>query len=220
MRKVLVTTALSVAAPVVASEVLHWRATRWNLPASPPCGACALIVLGYPTKRNGHLHAVQKWRVQMAKRACIRLRAEKVVFSGAASRGRPTEAQAMAAYAEVLGVPGQLVATELQATSTWENVEFSLPMVASFPRIAIVSDPLHASRARRFVRAQDPRLAARLVGAGEYRPLEHCWLKVLALAYEFYLALPGPLPARQPGRPPPQSAQPSGAGGRARAAPG
>ena len=65
----------------------------------------------------------------------------------------------MAAYAEVLGVPGQLVATELQATSTWENVEFSLPMVASFPRIAIVSDPLHASRARRFVRAQDPRLA-------------------------------------------------------------
>jgi uncharacterized SAM-binding protein YcdF (DUF218 family) len=169
---------------VAASELLHWSASGWDLPAPAPIGRCALIVLGYPTKRNGELGAVQRWRVEMAKRALDQLGADLVVFSGASSKGRPAEGDAMAAYAEVLGVPGRLIATEGRASTTWENVEFSMPLLENFDRLAFVSDPLHAARARRYLKAQRPELAGRLVSAGEYRVLERWWLKVPAAAYE------------------------------------
>ncbi|MGA3220334.1 MAG: YdcF family protein [Acidimicrobiales bacterium] len=177
-------TAVSACGAVAASELLHWRASRWDLPAPARRGRCALIVLGYPTKRSGELRAVQRWRVEMAKRALDRLGAELVVFSGSASRGRPAEGDAMAAYAEVLGVPAHLIATESRASTTWENVEFSMPLLENFDRLAFVSDPLHAARARRYLRAQRPELAGRLVSAGEYRFLERWWLKVPAAGYE------------------------------------
>lgn len=177
-------TAVPASGAVAASELLHWSASRWDLAAPAPSGPCALIVLGYPTKRSGELRAVQRWRVEMAKRALDRLSAELVVFSGSASRGRPAEGDAMAAYAEVLGVPARLIATESRASTTWENVEFSMPLLENFDRLAFVSDPLHAARARRYLRAQRPELARRLVSAGEYRFLERWWLKVPAAGYE------------------------------------
>ncbi len=142
------------------------------------------MVLGYPTKRSGDLRAVQRWRVEMAKRALDLLDAELIVFSGSASKGRPAEGDAMAAYAAVLGVPARLIATESRASTTWENVEFSLPMLENFDRLAFVSDPLHAARARRYLRVQRPDLAGHLVSAGEYRFLERWWLKVPAAGYE------------------------------------
>jgi uncharacterized SAM-binding protein YcdF (DUF218 family) len=81
-------------------------------------------------------------------------------------------------------VPKSLIATESRASTTWENVEFSMPLLENFGRLAFVSDPLHAARARRYLRAQRPELAERLVRAGEYRLLERWWLKVPAAAYE------------------------------------
>jgi uncharacterized SAM-binding protein YcdF (DUF218 family) len=95
----------------------------------------------------------------------------------------------MAAYAKRLGLPESVLATETRATSTWENVAFSRPLVDGYPRLAIVSDPLHAARARRYLWLQSPGLAARLVSAGEYRFLDHSWLKLFSAAYELYLAL-------------------------------
>jgi uncharacterized SAM-binding protein YcdF (DUF218 family) len=184
LQKLLRWAALSSASAVAASELLHWRASGWDLPAPVRGGRCALIVLGYPTKRSGELRAVQRWRVQMARRALDMLGAELVVFSGSASRGRPAEGDAMAAYAAALGVPKSLIATESRASTTWENVEFSMPLLENFGRLAFVSDPLHAARARRYLRAQRPELAERLVRAGEYRLLERWWLKVPAAAYE------------------------------------
>ena len=115
----------------------------------------------------------------------------------------------MAAYAQRLGVPKSAVATETRARSTWENVAFSQPLVDEYPRLAIVSDPLHAARARRYLWQQSPDLASRLVSAGEYRFLDHCWLKLLSAVYELYLAVaqdgesaaaPAQLP-RQPAKP-------------------
>jgi uncharacterized SAM-binding protein YcdF (DUF218 family) len=95
----------------------------------------------------------------------------------------------MAAYAERLGVPKDAVATETRARSTWENVALSQPLVDEYPRLAIVSDPLHAARARRYLWQQSPDLASRLVSAGEYRFLDHCWLKLFSAVYELYVAL-------------------------------
>ena len=169
---------------VAISELLHWSASKWDLPALVPDGRCALLVLGHPTKRSGELGSVQRWRVETAQRALERLGAELVIFSGSASRGRPAEGDAMAAYAELLGVPARLIATESRASTTWENVEFSVPLLENFDRVAFVSGPLHAARAWRYLEQQRPELAGRLVSAGEYRFLERWWLKVPAAGYE------------------------------------
>jgi uncharacterized SAM-binding protein YcdF (DUF218 family) len=134
------------------------------------------------------LHPIQKWRTDIAKRAFASLGAERIVFSGGPSRGRPSEAETMAAYALALGLPPTSVRTETKAMSTWQNIEFSLPMVEGFNRLAIVSDPLHAARGRRFVGAQRPDLASHLVSAGEYKLFERPWLKVPTALYETYVA--------------------------------
>jgi vancomycin permeability regulator SanA len=173
---------------VLLSEVLHWRASKRYLAKDNMPGRCALIVLGFPARRDGRLHPIQKWRTDMAKRAFDSLGAGTIVFSGAPSRGRPSEAETMAAYAVQLGVPATSVRTETRAKSTWQNIELSLPMVEGFDRLAIVSDPLHAARGRRFVRAQRPDLAAHLVSAGEYKLFERWWLKVPTAVYETYVS--------------------------------
>ena len=174
---------------VLLSEALHWRASKRLLHKGPVPGRCALIVLGFPARRDGRLHPIQKWRTEIAKRAFARMGAERIVFSGGPSRGRPSEAETMAAYAVQLGVPATSVRTESRAMSTWQNIELSLPMVDGFDRLAIVSDPLHAARGRRFVVAQRPDLATHLVSASEYRPFERSWLKAPTALYETYVAL-------------------------------
>jgi vancomycin permeability regulator SanA len=186
--KAALTVVSAVLGTVVLSEALHWRASKMFLSKEHVAGRCALIVLGFPARRDGRLHPIQKWRTEMAKRAFASLGAERIVFSGGPSRGRPSEAETMAAYAVQLGVPATSVRTETKAMSTWQNIELSLPMVDGFDRLAIVSDPLHAARGRRFVRAQRPDLAAHLVSAGEYRLLERSWLKVPTALYETYVA--------------------------------
>jgi uncharacterized SAM-binding protein YcdF (DUF218 family) len=173
---------------VLLAEALHWRASKRFLAKENVPGRSALIVLGFPARRDGSLHPIQKWRTGIAKRALYDLGAERVVFSGGPSRGRPSEAETMAAYAVQLGVPATSVRTETKAMSTWQNIELSLPMVEGFDRLAIVSDPLHAARGRRFVRAQRPDLASHLVSAGEYKPLERWWLKVPTALYETYVS--------------------------------
>lgn len=176
------------AGAVATSELLHWRSSQRYLARPAPTGPAGLIVLGYPTRHNGQPHPVQKWRVDLAMRACGRLAVEKLVFSGAPSKDRPSEAEAMATYADSLGIPKGLVELELGALTTWENIKFSLPLVEHLPTIAIVSDPMHAARARRYVLAQRPDLGARLATAGEYRPFERCGLKMAFALYETYRA--------------------------------
>ncbi len=174
---------------VLLAEALHWRASKRFLGGGQVRGRGALVVLGFPARRDGRLHPIQKWRTEMAERAFASLGAERVVFSGGPSRGRPSEAGTMAAYAVQLGVPATSVRTETRAMSTWQNIELSLPMVEGFDRLAIVSDPLHAARGRRFVISQRPDLAAHLVSAGEYRLFERPWMKVPTAVYESYVAL-------------------------------
>ena len=178
------------AACVLASEAVHWWASRRHFPPYENVeGPCALIVLGYPPRASGGLHPVQKWRTQLAARARDALGAEILVFSGAPSDGRPAEADVMAAYAKSIGVPAEALATETRATTTWENVAFSRALVDGYKRLGIVSDPLHAARARRYLWQQSPELAARLVSAGEYRFMDHFWLKMFSTGYELYLAV-------------------------------
>jgi len=180
---------LAAAGVVAVSEGLHWRASRrfpgtgpWPAPGQ---GSEAVLVLGYPARPDGSTSAVQRWRCAIAARSLDPGRAGTVVFSGAAGdRDRP-EAEVMADYTrDTLGVPAGQIALETQAHNTWQNVKFTLPLLEQADVIKVASDPLHAARARRNLRALRPDLAARLAPAGDYRFGDHWWIKVATLGYE------------------------------------
>ena len=171
---------------VGAVEALHWRAAR--NPATfgaedPQARTEALIVLGYPSTRRGTIHPVQRWRCDIALRSLHPGRSPIVVFTGGARKHGSSEAAAMATHArDVLGLSAE-IRLEDRSMTTWENIAFALPMVADADVIKIVSDPLHAARARTYVRAQQPDLATRLVAVDNYRPFERWWIKAGGVAY-------------------------------------
>lgn len=183
---------------VVGAEVAHWRASRRLVSASASDGPCGIIVLGYPPRHDGTIHPLGRWRVEMACRAVASLGASTVVFTGGGRPGRPTEAAIMADYAAAQGLPRAMQRTEERSTNTWENVAFSLPLVSHCRRLAIISDPMHAARGRRYLLEQRPGAAGGLVSGGEYVFGERWWLKVPTALYEFGRAIGLRPPLRSP----------------------
>ncbi|WP_067898775.1 YdcF family protein [Nocardia vaccinii] len=179
--------AVATAAAIVGcSEWMHWRATRRYLGTRPQTGqgTHALVVLGFPTRADGSLHPLQRWRCRIAARSMTP--GALVVFTGGAVKSRWVEADVMARYAhERLGIPAESIRTEAEAESTWQNIEFTIPLIENAERITIVSSPMHAARARRYLHLQRPDLAARLTPAADYRPFEAWWLKMPTAAHEF-----------------------------------
>lgn len=106
------------------------------------------------------------------------------------------EAATMASCAREMGFPADQIVLEERARSTHENIEFSLPLADGYDVIKIASDPLHARRARRYVRWQRPDLADKLEPAATYRAGEHPLLKAGTLGYELLRPL-----ARRLGKP-------------------
>jgi uncharacterized SAM-binding protein YcdF (DUF218 family) len=155
-------------------------------------GSEAIVVLGFPAKRDGRPHALQRWRCEIAARSLNGDADGPIVFTGAAQGRARSEAEVMADYArEALGLPAERIVLETKAKTTWDNVAFSIPIIEGADRIKIVSDPVHAARARRYLWRQRPDLAARLVAAADYRPLERWWLKVPTAANAIARRLPG-----------------------------
>lgn len=172
-----------------AAEWLHWRASRQHIGAGPgPApghGSEAVIVLGYPARRSGKPHPMQRWRCQIAARSVDPGRSSRLIFTGAAGKRGHSEAAVMSEYArDVLGVPAAQIALETEARTTWQNVERTLPLAEHADVIKIASDPLHAARARRYLRTQRPDLAGRIAGTADYRFGDHWWLKVPTVGYE------------------------------------
>jgi hypothetical protein len=173
---------------VAAAEWMHWRASRRYLGSGQPAAdgrSEAVIVLGCPPKRNGQPNLLQRWRCQIAVRSMDPARDGRLIFSGAARPGGPSEAAVMSGYAQdVLGVPSGRISLETKARSTWQNVEFTLPIAETADVIKFASDPMHAARARQFVLLQRPELAGRLGAGADYRLGEHSALKVFTAGYQ------------------------------------
>jgi uncharacterized SAM-binding protein YcdF (DUF218 family) len=175
---------------VAGAELLHWRDSK-SAPAmdAAPSRSCGIVVLGFPSRQNGRLHPIQRWRTEIGARSLASADRGFLVFTGGPSRGKISEAETMAAYAARLRVPAERIGLETRSRSTRENMSFALPMLESYDSIAIASDPMHAARARRYALQQRPDLSARLVFAENYRFMERWWLKVPTAAYELYLAV-------------------------------
>ncbi|SDM76504.1 YdcF family protein [Actinomyces ruminicola] len=163
-----------VVAVLAAGEATHWIASHCLLgpsavSASAPGGE-AVVVLGHadPGPTAG---AENRRRV----RAGLRSRStpeSQLVLSGGAVAGPVPEAELMARYAtEDRSYTGPL-ALETTSRSTWENIVAVIPLLEDSARIVIVSDCVHALKARMFLWRQRPDLAARLARGREYRPGE------------------------------------------------
>ena len=126
-------------------------------------------MLGY-RNRGTRANFINRWRV----RAGLRSRQpgsgpSRLVLCGGPAAGPVSEAELMAAYARgPRGYAGPL-ATETTSLTTWENIENVIPLIADADRIKIVSNSLHAEKARRYLWRQRPDLAERLVPAADYR---------------------------------------------------
>ena len=57
---------VAVVAAVVAAEGVHWWAYRRLSRPETEDGFEVIVVLGYPTRRDGRLHPVQRWRARIA----------------------------------------------------------------------------------------------------------------------------------------------------------
>lgn len=177
----------AVAVAVLGAEATHALVAR-SWPARLVRGrSTGLIVLGCPTSRHGRLSASQRWRVDIARRSLAAVGSAssvRVVFTGAAWKNGRAEAAAMAGHARELGMPEESIVVEDGSHTTWENIAFSLPLLEDVEQLAVVSDPLHAARGRRYLLAQRPELAGRLARADDYLAFERLPLKVASLAYE------------------------------------
>lgn len=161
---------------IVTSELAHRRSARH---AAPPrtTGSVAILVLGYPTRRNGNVHPLQRWRIEIAARELAKYDDARLVISGGPTRGPVTEATTMAQLALDRGIDADRIDLEHDARSTWENVHLSLPHLRHHDLVIIASDGLHAARARRYLLAQAPEFTGRVFVAELDGPFTKWWLK-------------------------------------------
>ncbi len=180
--RVLRSLALLVTVIIAAAEALHQRAARSAIPRSG--GSAVVVVLGYPTHANGRPHPLQSWRVRLGIRTMRATSASHILFTGGATANTFVEAETMAALARAAGVPASAIMVEPAATSTWQNVAYSAPLVRAFDRVIVASDPLHAARARDYWIEQHPNDAKRIFISTARRPFESIWASVPTAAVE------------------------------------
>lgn len=187
-QKLAIVSAAALAGAVVVAEAEHWRANGVGVGPGPADGRArhreAVVVLGY-RDRGMRANSINRWRVRAGIRSIDPAARESLlVLCGGAVGGPVPEAELMGAYARRdLGYAGPLELDVLSRT-TWENVANAIPLIEHADVIKVVSNSLHAAKARGYLRAQRPDLAARLVRGDDYRPGEQWWLKPLAAALD------------------------------------
>ena len=160
-----------VIAVLLWGEFEHWRSSRRRMGARPGASGTgeAILVLGY-RNRGTRANTMNRWRVRAGLRSCPPWPGpSRLVLCGGAVGGSVAEAELMACYArESCGYAGELI-IEAGSRSTWENVQNAIPMIEDADRIKIVSNSLHAEKARFYLWQHRPDLAERLVLAMDYQ---------------------------------------------------
>lgn len=156
-------TALAGAAALRAVERC---ASSWFLPCPLADGAAehgrrAVLVLGHAdTGTTAGDANLARTRAALA----VARPDDVLVVSGGGVAGPVPEARLLADAARALGWTGATRVEEASA-STWENVRNSAPLLEDVERVVVVSEPVHAAKARSFLQRQRPDLADRLVAA-------------------------------------------------------
>lgn len=179
----LVVAVLAVAA-LLWGEWEHWRAAGRHLGTEPGGRGTgeAVVVLGF-RNRGSRANLINRWRVRAGLRSqAPGLGPSRLVLVGGPVGGPRSEAELMAAYARgACGYAGPLL-TESSSRTTWENVRNVIPLIADADRIKIVSNSLHAERARAVLWELRPDLGERLAAGADYRFGELTVVKFLLTA--------------------------------------
>lgn len=170
---------------LLSSEYAHWKASSQALgTARHPPYPEVILVLG-AKNRGDRANFLNRYRVRAALRSQTRDGDSTMVFCGGAVGGVSTEADLMARYAcDELGYHGPYE-LECASSTTWENVLNAVPYLERAAVIKIVSNSLHAQRAREYLWQARPDLAQRLTRGTDYRFGEIVLLKPL-LTYLSY----------------------------------
>ena len=145
---------------------------------------CVVLVFGWPTEENGTLHPMQRFRVKAGVAVYKQRQCRQIIFSGGAAQNRYVEGQTMAAYARILGVQENAISVEPNSHTTWENLGCSAVYLEAAERVFLVSDSLHAHRAKRYACRQNPSLCAKSIAAGANPPAALFGWKVLNAVHE------------------------------------
>ncbi|MGR8981202.1 MAG: YdcF family protein [Gammaproteobacteria bacterium] len=190
MKKAFAILVLLLAAVAALTESAYWLGYL-NRAADSDVGTgdCIVLVLGYPTESDGTPHPVQRFRVEAGVAAYRAHQCGQIAFSGGAVRNRYVEAESMAAIALALGVSENDVIVEGRSRTTWENIGCSAPLLKGGNRVLLVSDSLHAHRAKRYACRQIPSLCQKVFAVGGMPPLALFWWSVPAAAHELLARL-------------------------------
>lgn len=162
-------------------EITHRRAS-WSEVGTGhrPSRVEAIVVLGYRNAgaRANHLN---RYRMRAAIRSIDPRAWESVlVICGGAVAGSIAEADLMERFArDELGYAGRVV-LDRTSTTTWENIENAIPLIEDADSITIVSNSIHAQKARLYLRSMRPDLARRLSRGGDHRLGELPFVKPVA----------------------------------------
>lgn len=162
-------------------EIAHWQASRRRLgQVHGPTDTEAIVVLGYKNTRK-RANYINRYRVRAGIRSRdSSARESLLVLCGGAVAGLDAEADIMARYARhERGFTGTILFDRTSAT-TWENMVNAIPLVERADSIKIVSNSIHAEKARAYLWKLRPDLAARLSRGEDYRLGELCFVKPVA----------------------------------------
>ncbi|MBI3553288.1 MAG: YdcF family protein [Elusimicrobia bacterium] len=168
-------------------EAAYWLGSR-AAAAVPPPGDCAVLVLGFPTKKDGSPSSLQRYRVATGVDLFRAQRCDLMVLAGGSPHSPFVEAETMSRLAFEAGIPKDQLVLEPRSRNTWENIAYSLPRLEKKPRVFLVSDALHIHRAKRYWCRQRPDLCANAYPATRYLPLRLYamkWVGLLAESWSF-----------------------------------
>ncbi len=160
-------------------EAVSARASVRGVAEGQPGARRTVLVLGFGNRAD-RANAVNRYRVRAGLRT-LQSADDRLIMSGGAVRGPVPEARILARYAERRGHADRIL-LETESRSTEENVRNAIPFLEGAEEIAIVSNSLHAERARDLLRQQRPDLGVRLIRAEEYRFGEVPVIKSVAAA--------------------------------------
>ena len=108
-----------------------------------------LIVLGYPSNRDGTPSPEQRERVLEGVRQYKAGIAPRIIMTGAAAHNQYIEADVMAQFAESQGIPTDAIIEEPQAHDTIQNIYYSAKLMHEngWSSAEIISSPSHLPRA-------------------------------------------------------------------------
>jgi hypothetical protein len=113
-----------------------------------------IVVPGISYDSSTGWDRTMKARVYWSKYLYDKGIAKNVMYSGSAVYTKYCEAEIMAMYAEVVGIPKEHIFTETKAEHSTENIYYSYKKakILNFDKIALATDPFQAKMLSRFMK--------------------------------------------------------------------